>query len=129
MRFLDYANRRIEHYIWAKKKLIALLNEQKQAVIHRAVTRGLEPSVRLKILRYTLARRCPGALGGCPVQSLRWVFKRDRGIMAADFRDRGVPLLRISCLACMKKPIWMAAIILIRIRSKRSGVISMCGQK
>jgi len=32
----------------AKKKLIALLNEQKLAVIHNAVTRGLDPTVRLK---------------------------------------------------------------------------------
>jgi type I restriction enzyme, S subunit len=48
VRFLDHANRRIERYIRAKKKLIALLNEQKQAVIHRAVTRGLDPNVRLK---------------------------------------------------------------------------------
>ena len=48
VRFLDYTNRRIDHYIRAKKKLIALLNEQKQAIIHRAVTRGLDPNVRLK---------------------------------------------------------------------------------
>ena len=48
VRFLDHANRRIERYIRAKKKLIALLNEQKQAIIHRAVTRGLDPNVRLK---------------------------------------------------------------------------------
>jgi len=48
VRFLDYANRRIERYIRAKKKLIALLNEQRQAIIHRAVTRGLNPNVRLK---------------------------------------------------------------------------------
>jgi type I restriction enzyme S subunit len=31
-----------------KKKLIALLNEQKQAIIHRAVTRGLDSNVPLK---------------------------------------------------------------------------------
>ena len=48
VRFLDYADRRIRRYIRTKKKLIALLNEQKQAIIHRAVTRGLDPSVRLK---------------------------------------------------------------------------------
>lgn len=48
VRFLDYADRRIRRYIRAKKKLIALLNEQKQAIIHRAVTRGLDPNVRLK---------------------------------------------------------------------------------
>ncbi|THJ25083.1 MAG: hypothetical protein CAF45_002970 [Nitrospira sp. CG24E] len=48
VRFLDYADRRIRHYILAKQKLIKLLEEQKQAIIHRAVTRGLSPNVRLK---------------------------------------------------------------------------------
>ena len=48
VRFLDHAELRIRRYIAAKKKLIALLNEQKQALIHRAVTRGLDPDVRLK---------------------------------------------------------------------------------
>jgi type I restriction enzyme S subunit len=46
--FIDHLDRRIGRYIRAKKKLIALLNEQKQAIIHRAVTRGLDPNVRLK---------------------------------------------------------------------------------
>jgi type I restriction enzyme S subunit len=46
--FLDYMDRRIARYIRAKQKLIALLNEQKHAIIHRAVTRGLDPNVRLK---------------------------------------------------------------------------------
>jgi type I restriction enzyme S subunit len=48
VRFLDYMDRRIRRAIRAKQKLIALLNEQKQAIIHRAVTRGLDPNVRLK---------------------------------------------------------------------------------
>lgn len=47
-RFLDWANGRLERAIRAKRKVIALLNEQKQAIIHRAVTRGLDPSVPLK---------------------------------------------------------------------------------
>ncbi|TFH34179.1 MAG: hypothetical protein E4G99_10035, partial [Anaerolineales bacterium] len=47
-RFLDHANRRTRRYIRAKQKLIKLLEEQKQAIIHRAVTRGLDPNVRLK---------------------------------------------------------------------------------
>ncbi len=46
--FLDHADRRIRRYIRAKQKLIKLLEEQKQAIIHRAVTRGLDPRVRLK---------------------------------------------------------------------------------
>ncbi|MBX3307602.1 MAG: hypothetical protein KF751_16285 [Nitrospira sp.] len=56
VRFLDWANGRLERAIRAKRKVIALLNEQKQAIIHRAVTRGLPstgsgqatPSVPLK---------------------------------------------------------------------------------
>ena len=48
VRFLDWANGRLDRAIRAKRKVIALLNEQKQAIIHRAVTRGLDPSVPLK---------------------------------------------------------------------------------
>ena len=38
VRFLDHADRRIRRYIRAKQKLIALLEKQKQAIIHQAVT-------------------------------------------------------------------------------------------
>ena len=38
VRYLDHVDRRIQRYIRAKKKLIVLLEEQKQAVIHHAVT-------------------------------------------------------------------------------------------
>jgi type I restriction enzyme, S subunit len=48
VRFLDHADRKFRRYIRAKQKLIKLLEEQKQAIIHRAVTRGLDPNVRLK---------------------------------------------------------------------------------
>ena len=37
-RFLDQINSRIDRYIRAKEKLIVLLEEQKQAIIHQAVT-------------------------------------------------------------------------------------------
>jgi type I restriction enzyme S subunit len=48
VRFLDYANQRLDRAIRAKRKVIELLNEQKQAIIHRAITRGLDPNVPLK---------------------------------------------------------------------------------
>jgi type I restriction enzyme S subunit len=48
LRFLDYADRCIRRYIRGRKRLISLLNEQKRAVIHRALTRGLTPQARLK---------------------------------------------------------------------------------
>ena len=48
VRYLDYMDRRIRKYIRAKQKLIKLLEEQKRAIIYRAVTRGLDPNVRIK---------------------------------------------------------------------------------
>lgn len=48
VRYLDYMDQRIRRYIHAKQKLIKLLEEQKQAIIHRSVTRGLDPNVKLK---------------------------------------------------------------------------------
>lgn len=48
VRFLDHADRRIRRYIRAKRKLIALLNEQKQVIIQQAVTRGLDPTMPMK---------------------------------------------------------------------------------
>lgn len=48
VRFLDHANGRIERAIRAKRKIITLLNEQKQAIIRRAVARGLNPNAPLK---------------------------------------------------------------------------------
>lgn len=38
VKFIDHYDRRIRRYIRAKQKLIKLLEEQKQAIIHRAVT-------------------------------------------------------------------------------------------
>jgi type I restriction enzyme S subunit len=48
VRYLDYTDRRVARYIRAQQRLIALLEEQKQAIIQRAVTRGLDPDVPLK---------------------------------------------------------------------------------
>jgi len=47
-RFLDWANGRLERTMRAKRKVIELLNEQKQAIIQSAVTRGLDLAVPLK---------------------------------------------------------------------------------
>jgi type I restriction enzyme S subunit len=48
VRYLDHADRKVRHAIRARQQLIKLLMEQKQAIIQRAVTRGLDPNVRLK---------------------------------------------------------------------------------
>ena len=87
VRFLDHADRRIRRYIRAKQKLVMLLEEQKQALIHQAVTRGLDPNVRLK----------PSGvewLGDVPehweVRRLKWVTRLQRGYdLPADRRVPG----------------------------------------
>lgn len=99
VRFLDHADRRIRRAIRAKQKLITLLNEQKQAVIHRAVTRGLDPNVGLKpsgvdwlgdvpdhweirrLRRVTLVR-CDGPFGS--------------GLTSAHYVDDGVRVVRLQ---------------------------------
>lgn len=45
-RFLDWTNGGIERATRAKRKLIALLKEQKQAIVDRAVARGKTPTSR-----------------------------------------------------------------------------------
>ena len=48
VRFLDHADEQIQRYIAGKERLIALLEEQRQTLVHQAVTRGLDLNVRLK---------------------------------------------------------------------------------
>lgn len=48
VRFLDWANGRLERAIWAKRKVITLLTEQKKAIIKEAVTQGLDAEVECK---------------------------------------------------------------------------------
>ena len=46
--YLDDADQHIRAYVSVKERLIALLEEKRQAIIHQAVTRGLDPNVKLK---------------------------------------------------------------------------------
>ncbi len=48
VRYLDSMTAKINKLIRAKKKQIALLQEQRQAIINRAVTRGLDPNAEMK---------------------------------------------------------------------------------
>ena len=48
VRYLDQADERIRRYVSSRERLIELLEEYRQAAIHHAVTRGLDPHVRLK---------------------------------------------------------------------------------
>ena len=100
--FLDYVDRRIRRYIRAKEKLIGLLDEQKQAIIHQAVTgqvdvRTSQPYPAYKDSSVEWLGQVPEHWEVIPFKR-RVGFQEGPGIMAADFRESGIPLLRISCL-------------------------------
>lgn len=96
VRFLDWANGRMERAIRAKRKVIALLNEQKQAIIHRAVTRGLDPSVPLKPSGIPWLGDIPQHWEVRRLKSLcRFVTSGSRG-WARYYADAGFVFLRIG---------------------------------
>ena len=92
VRFLDHTDRRIRRYIRAKQKLIALLEEQKQDIIHQAVTGQIDvrtgqpyPSYKPSGVEW---------LGDVPahweVRRLKWVTRLQRGYdLPADQRVPG----------------------------------------
>lgn len=88
VRFLDHANRKIDGFIRAKRKLIGLLNEQKQAIIHRAVTRGLDTDVKVKPCGIPW-------LGDIPAH---WGIVRNMALFAHRVESgiAGLPVLQVS---------------------------------
>ncbi|SDR67083.1 type I restriction enzyme, S subunit [Polaribacter sp. KT25b] len=46
--YLDFKTEKIDRFIKKKKQLIVLLNEQKAAIVNKAVTKGINPNVKLK---------------------------------------------------------------------------------
>ena len=48
VRYLDHTDGRIVRYLRSRERLIELLKEYRQVVIHESVTRGLDPDVPLK---------------------------------------------------------------------------------
>lgn len=48
VKYLAHVDRKIDRFIRSKRRMIELLNEQKQAIIHQAVTKGLDPAAPMK---------------------------------------------------------------------------------
>lgn len=92
VRFLDHANRKIDGFIRAKRKLIALLNEQKQAIIHRAVARGIDDVVPLKQLGSRWFESIPDSWD---VVTLGRVLNAaiDGPHFSPQYREQGIPFL------------------------------------
>ena len=78
VKYLDYYDRRIRRYVRAKRKLVKLLQEQKQAVIHRAVNPRPRPGRAPEGLRRRVAGPSAGALGGAAAWTYREFFEGER---------------------------------------------------
>lgn len=93
--FLDDKTAKIDQSIRIKQEQIVLLKERRQILIHKAVTRGLDKTVKLKDSGVAWIGKIPE----------HWEVKRftkevfvqeGPGIMAVDFMETGIPLIRIS---------------------------------
>lgn len=97
VRFLEYAEDRVRRAIRAKRVMIARLEEQKQFLIHRAITRGLDPSVRLRASGIAW-------LGDVPahwtLRKLKHLTRFHNGLpfKPADWKSSGTPIIRIQNL-------------------------------
>jgi type I restriction enzyme S subunit len=97
VRFLDTHGALTARLIRAKQRLIKLLEEQKQAIIHRAVTRGLDPNARLK----------PSGIPWLGDVPAHWQFRKLKQLThflnglafkPSDWESTGTPIIRIQNL-------------------------------
>lgn len=95
--FLRNQTVQINKFIRSKRRLIELLKEQKQNIIYQAMTKGINPDVKLK----------PSGvewLGDIPehwdVSRLKYLTKFSNGIAfkPGDWKSQGVPIIRIQNL-------------------------------
>ena len=86
VKYLGHAHARIDRAIAAKRKLIALLEEQKRAMIHEAVTRGLDPSVPFKDSGTPWLGEIPAHWDLVPTRSVLCPVKTVVGERQADYQ-------------------------------------------
>lgn len=97
VRFLDWHGAQSAKLIRAKKKIIALLNEQKQAIIYRAVTCGLDPNAKLMPSGIPWLGDVPE---GWEIRKLKHLTRFNNGLAfkPSDWSGVGVPIIRIQNL-------------------------------
>lgn len=93
--FLDRETAKVDILIAKQEAMIDLLQEKRQAVISHAVTKGLDPSVPMKSSGVEWLGDVPEHWAATPFKSAVG-FQEGPGIMAVDFKDTGIPLLRIA---------------------------------
>jgi len=108
VRYLDFIDRQVRRYINAKQKLIKLLEEEKQVIIHRAVTRGLDPNVKLKPSGVEWLGDIPKHWEVMPLKRIAW-FKSGAGfpLEAQGTQDSEIPFLKVSDMTRPGNKVWI----------------------
>jgi len=89
--FLDDKTAKIDRAIAQKEQLIALLKERKQIIIQNAVTKGLDPTVKMKDSGVEWIGEIPEGWG---VKPLRFIGATQNGISAgAEYFGKGFPFV------------------------------------
>ena len=130
VRFLSWATGRLERTIRAKHKVIALLTEQKQAIINRAITRGIAGVVQLMPSGNSLLEHIPAHW---ELSSLRRRWQvLDCKHLTVPFVEDGIPLASVVQVRnftldlsnCKRtKPVWFRQLIEGDRRPKRGDLI------
>jgi type I restriction enzyme S subunit len=102
-RFLDEKTARIDGLIEKKRALLDRLAEKRQALTTRAVTKGLNPDAPMKPSGIDWLGDIPAHWAVMPLKRVVR-YQEGPGIMAVDFRDEGVPLLRIASIGGRYQP-------------------------
>lgn len=90
--YLDRKTAEIDHIIANKQKLIALYEEEKQAIINQAVTKGLDPNVKMKDSGVEWLGEIPEHW---EVKRFNFIFSFSRGlpITKENLKDEGIPCI------------------------------------
>ena len=96
--FLDRETARIDLLIEKKQRLVALLGEKLRSTITDALSTGVDRSVPMQSTGLTWLPEVPAHWSVPPLRTLIW-YQEGPGILAVDFHDEGIPLLRIKGLS------------------------------
>lgn len=95
--FLDRETEKIDELVTRKERLIELLQEKRTALITRAVTRGLDPSVPIKDSGVEWLGEVPAHWEVMPLKHVA-EFVNGIAFKPEEWGDQGVPIIRIENL-------------------------------
>lgn len=99
VRYLDSMTAKINKLIRAKKKQIALLQEQKQAIINQAVTKGLNPNAEMKDSGIDWLGQIPAHWGVMPMSKISNIVRGASPRPAGDpryFQGNDIPWITVA---------------------------------